>query len=93
MGKTAVSITVITLLISIIVVYTPTVVKSDGSGDYPPPAIGDWTINTDTYVGNETIILSGSLYIEPGATLTFSNVTLIMNCTSDGEFLIEVKKR
>ena len=83
---------IIILLISTLALYAPSKsVEADGFGDYPPSGVGDWTINVDTYVGNETIILNGSLYIEPGATLTFRNVTLIMNCTSDGEFQIEVK--
>jgi len=72
-------------------IYIPSTVKSDGYGDYLPPAIGDWTINVDTYVGNVTIILNGNLTVETGASLTFRNVTLIMNSTTNGEYHIEVK--
>lgn len=60
-------------------------------GDYPPPANGDWNIWNDTYAGNETILLNGNLTIHPGGSLTFRNVTLIMNSTINGEFHIEVK--
>ena len=65
-------------------------VNSDGSGNYPPPEDGDWIINEKTYVGNETIELNGNLIIEEGASLTLKNVTVILNCTNDGEYKILV---
>ncbi len=61
---------------------------------YPQPKIyinGDWDITTDTIRSNETIILSGNLTVSNNATLTFRNVTLIMNCTSAGQYIIEVQ--
>ena len=52
---------------------------------------GDWNVTTDTIRSNETIILSGNLTVLNNASLTFKNVTLIMNCTSAGQYIIEVK--
>jgi len=60
----------------------------------PKPTVyinGDWNITTDTIRSNETIILSGNLTVSNNASLTFRNVTLIMNCTSAGQYIIEVK--
>jgi len=66
-------------------------VRSDGSGNYPPPEDGDWVITNDTVVWNETILLNGNLIIRNGGNLTLRNVTLEMDCSSDGEFGIEVQ--
>jgi parallel beta-helix repeat protein len=64
----------------------------------PPPGegqihyhSGDWIIEAgdNVYRGNQTIVLKGNLTIL-GGTLTFQNVTLIMNSTEDGEFEINV---
>lgn len=51
---------------------------SDGGGDYPPPASGDWVITQDTWVENETINLNGNITVI-GANLTLDNVTLLGN--------------
>ena len=37
-----------------------------------------------------SIVLTGNLTIENGGNLTLKNMTLILNCTFDGEFHIEV---
>ncbi len=66
-------------------------VSADGTGNYPAPENGDWVIENDTHVWNETIVLNGNLIIEDNGNLTFRNVTLIMNCSKNGEFGIEVK--
>ena len=66
-------------------------VSPDGNGTYPPPNDGDWVITNETIVWNETITLNGNLTIEDGGILTLKYVTLIMNCSEDGEFGIEVK--
>ncbi len=50
----------------------------------------DWNITGKEYRGNQTIILDGNLTVEPGGNLTLYNVTLIMNCSYDGEYYIEV---
>jgi parallel beta-helix repeat protein len=52
---------------------------------------GDWNVTTDTIRSNETIVLSGNLTVSNNASLTFKNVTLIMNCTSAGQYIIEVQ--
>jgi parallel beta-helix repeat protein len=54
-------------------------VKGDGLGDYPPPDNGDWIIRNETFVSNETILLFGNLDVEDNASLTLSNVTLLIN--------------
>ena len=65
--------------------------SADGTGNYPSPENGDWTIENETIVWNETIVLTGNLTIEKYGNLTFNNVTLIMNCSKEGEFSIETK--
>ena len=67
--------------------------SAEGSGEYPAPDIGDWVIEDDTHVWNETIILNGNLIIEDGGKLKFNNVTLILNCSYDGEYFTEIKNQ
>jgi hypothetical protein len=70
----------ITIIIAI--VFVPALhVGGEGTGDYPPPSLGDWVVQNHTYVSNETIILNGDLIIEDNATLTFDNITLLFNST------------
>ena len=52
---------------------------------------GDWEITTDTVRSNETIILSGNLTVSNNASLTFKNVTLIMNCTASAQWRIDIR--
>jgi parallel beta-helix repeat protein len=54
---------------------------------------GSWTINLgDTIThADKTIVVNGNLIIEEGASLTLTGVTLMMNCTTNGEFRIEVE--
>lgn len=70
------------------------------AGNPPPPddlingtqhIDGDWIINSIESYTNETIFLNGNLTIQNGGSLTFYNVTLIMNNTFNGEFNIEVE--
>ena len=63
---------------------------SDGGGSYY--STSDWVIQNGDNVNrsNQTIILDGNLTIEDGGILIFRNVTLIMNCSEDGEFGITV---
>ena len=50
----------------------------------------NWIIKgTEIYI-NETIVLNGNLTIENGGCLTFRNVTLLLNCTNNGTYHIEV---
>ena len=55
-----------------------------------PPDIGDWIIADETTIKNETIILNGNLIITESGELTLYNSILKMNCTSDGEYKIQV---
>jgi parallel beta-helix repeat protein len=57
-----------------------------------PPPIGNWVINTpNNIVVNETITLNGNLTIQNGGSLTFKNVTLLMNCPTNGSYYIVVE--
>ena len=51
---------------------------------------GDWTITGSEYYQDETIVLTGNLIISSTGDLTFHNVILSINCSSDGQFHIEV---
>ncbi|MEW5938005.1 MAG: hypothetical protein AB1665_09365, partial [Candidatus Thermoplasmatota archaeon] len=63
----------------------------NGAGpDYPPPASGNWVINGETSVWDETITVNGSLFVSNTGKLTLINCTLRMNCTSDGQYKIQV---
>lgn len=66
-------------------------VNADGTGeDYPAPKDDDWIVDSETQVWNETIVLNGNLSIDDSGNLSFRNVTLIMNCSEDGEYGIVV---
>ena len=65
--------------------------RGDGEGDYPAPAVGDWVITQDTTVTDETIVLKGNLTITSGASLLMNNVTIIFDCSYDGEFGVTVQ--
>jgi hypothetical protein len=52
---------------------------ADGTGDYPAPSHGDWVIENDTHVFNETIIVNGDLNVTNNSTLTLENVKLLIN--------------
>lgn len=55
-----------------------------------PPASGDWIVTgTESYY-DEVIVLNGNLFVLPGGNLTFRKVTLIMNCTHNGQYNISV---
>ena len=87
-----VNVTILLLLLSLFFILIFSMdIKADGTGTYPAPENGHWIIANETIVWNETIILNGNLSIENGGNLTFINVTLIMNCSEDGEFEIVVK--
>ena len=90
--KKILSIYLMIILISssFILIRTP-FAKTEGSGNYPAPANGNWVITTNTYVANETINLKGHLIIENGGSLTLRNVSLIFDQTKDWQYLINVK--
>jgi parallel beta-helix repeat protein len=52
---------------------------------------GDWEVIDVREYYNCTIVMNGSLIIKNGGSLTFWNVTLIMNNTFNGTFNIEVQ--
>jgi parallel beta-helix repeat protein len=57
----------------------------------PPPVTGDWIIADTTVMNDTTILLDGNLTIETSGHLTLRNVTLIMNCSDNRTFGIEVQ--
>ncbi|UCG69910.1 MAG: right-handed parallel beta-helix repeat-containing protein [Thermoplasmata archaeon] len=73
------SIVIIFFLLLNFIVIPSTDSNGDGIGDYPPPNNGDWIIRNETSVSNETILLLGNLEVEENASLTLSNVTLLIN--------------
>jgi len=65
--------------------------SASGSGeDYPPPASGDWVVDSVTTVQNEDVTLNGDLLIQNGGVLTLDDCTLVIHSTSNGEFGIYV---
>jgi len=80
------------LVISFTLMNFPLSTSTNGEGNrsYPAPNYGDWVINNNTYVGNETIVLNGNLTIENGGKLTLENVTVDINSSFDGEYGIIV---
>ena len=54
-------------------------VRSDGTGNYPPPETGDWIIGEETHVWNETREIYGDIKIIDGGNLTLDNVILTVN--------------
>lgn len=51
----------------------------------------DWIVDNIAVNSSETIYLDGNLIIGETGNLTLDNVTLIFNCTSDGEYHIEIE--
>ena len=52
----------------------------------PPPADGDWIIDEDFTIEDQTIILNGNLIVQSTGNLTLRNITLKMNCSFPGEY-------
>ncbi len=61
-----------------------------GGGDYPYSG-GDWLIDSETYVYNETIVLNGNLVIQNGGKLTLRGAEIKMDVSFNGEYYIEVQ--
>gem|GEM_PF-6100534 len=59
----------------------------------PTPKSPEWVVTGDEVRKNEKIVLNGDLIIEIGGRLTLVNVTLLINCSYDGEHGIVVKNR
>ncbi len=66
-------------------------VASEGSGDYPPPSEGDWTITRDTVITDEDITVHGNITVNENATLTLDHVNLKINASDYGNALLRVK--
>ncbi|UCE73571.1 MAG: right-handed parallel beta-helix repeat-containing protein, partial [Methanomassiliicoccales archaeon] len=52
---------------------------------------GNWLVSGPENYTDEIIVLNGSLTVFSGGILTLRNVTLMMNCTSNGQYRIEVR--
>jgi len=70
--------------------FSPLNAVGGGTGNFPAPSGTDWTISNDTHVWNETIILDGNLIVTSGGNLTLENVTILFNCSSNGQYRLEV---
>jgi len=80
-------------VVAIVLLFTaPTPVTAGGTGDsYPPPSTGDWLINSTVVVANETIVVTGSVIITDGGSLTLINTTLKINNTIGTYYDISVE--
>ena len=65
-------------------------ITASGTGDWPPPASGQWTITQETVVENEEFTLNGSVEVQSGGKLILKNCDITMNSTSHGEVFIDV---
>lgn len=74
------------------------IINSQAESGAPPDiggeSTGDWFIRNDDIIirENQEIILKGNLTIQKNGYLTFKNVTLVMNCSFDGEYSISVEE-
>ncbi|MHA1401669.1 MAG: right-handed parallel beta-helix repeat-containing protein [Candidatus Heimdallarchaeaceae archaeon] len=59
--------------------------QASGTGDYPPPVSGTWTITQETIVEKEKIYLNGSVEIQDQGRLILKNCHILMNAQSNGE--------
>ncbi len=84
-------ITGFTMLLALVIISAFNA-SGEGEGTYPPPTNGDWIITNKTLVSNETIILNGNLNVRSDGFLILNNVTLFMNSSFDGEFMINISK-
>ena len=81
---------VLSLLITIGITFIPVGNAGSEISGTPPSETGDTLINNVTVWKNETITLNGNLTVDASGNLTLDNVTLIMNCSFNGQYWIEV---
>ena len=86
MKKFAVAGLFIILAVTLVVIENA---NSEISGT-PPSETSDTLISNTTIWKNETITLNGNLTVDVSGNLTLDNVTLIMNCSFNGQYWIEV---
>ena len=53
-----------------------------------PPASGDWDITSDAVCENRTVVMNGNILVN--ASVQFYNTTIRFNCSSPGEYLLNV---
>lgn len=51
-----------------------------------PPPVGDWDVSGDESLSDTEVVVTGNISVPFGATLKLDNVTVIMNCSFNGEF-------
>ena len=85
-SKTAIYPPLFMLIFLFILVFITHNASAGGSGDYPPPASGNWDINVPTSVDNETITLQGSININADFTLDNCSVRFLQ--TADDQYHI-----
>jgi parallel beta-helix repeat protein len=51
---------------------------------------GDWVVTGNEQFNGDTIHLTGNLYIATTGSLSLINARLIMNCSTDGEYMVQV---
>ncbi|UJG43886.1 MAG: right-handed parallel beta-helix repeat-containing protein [Candidatus Heimdallarchaeum endolithica] len=66
-------------------------VIASGSGDFPPPSSGVWTISQETIINSEVIYINDSVSIESGGTLVLENCVIEMNGNEDDKANFIVK--
>jgi len=74
------------LLLAMLLV--PAFIVPDATADSPPP---DWVISSTVTLDRTVKDLRANLIIESGGELRITNSTLVMNCSTDGEFELLVK--
>ncbi len=79
-----VTLVLLIALISIILI-------SGNSSAVNPPSQGDWIINDNTVIENQTVDIIGNITVVNGGSLTLKNVTIIMSCSYNGEFNITIE--
>jgi parallel beta-helix repeat protein len=78
---------VILILITSLLILNPNINSSPNIRQSP----GDWVITKPTNIQNQIKIINGNLTVLGTGKLILDNVTLVMNCSFDGQYYIEVR--